>query len=220
MSDGNNDGGIQAVIDLALFPILLELLDQNDYRISIPILRTFGNMTSGTDNQTQVVVDSGVLARLDPFAHSPKDYIKREVFRIISNILCGTYQQIQSIIDCGLIPVVVQYLSEGSYAVKKECCLCLCNLLTSGNLHQQRFATTVENLGVLCAFLVNRDEYMIKYILVALECVLKAGMGQMVKGAIEGVGGFEKFEHLKVHSNEHIKDLYQSVCSLCEANVS
>jgi hypothetical protein len=221
MSDGNNDGGIQAVIDLALFPILLELLDQNDYRISIPILRTFGNMTSGTDNQTQVVVDSGVLARLDPFAHSPKDYIKREVFRIISNILCGTYQQIQSIIDCGLIPVVVQYLSEGSYAVQKECCWCLCNVLAIGNLDQQRFAATVENLGVLCAFLLmNEDEQIIQCILEALECVLKAGMGQMVKGAIEGVGGFEKFEHLKVHSNEHIKDLYQSVCSLCEANVN
>ena len=28
MSDGNNDGGIQAVIDLALVPKLLELLDQ------------------------------------------------------------------------------------------------------------------------------------------------------------------------------------------------
>ena len=42
---------------------------------------------------------------------------------------------------------------------------------------------------MLCAFLVNRDEYMIKYILTALECVLKAGVGQMVDGAIEGVGG-------------------------------
>ena len=57
-----------------------------------------------------------------------------------------------------------------------------------------RFAATVENLGVLCAFLLmNEDEQIIQCILEALECVLKAGMGQMVKGAIEGVGGTSGF---------------------------
>jgi hypothetical protein len=52
MSDGDSDE-VQAVIDLALFPILLELLGRHD-TISLPILRIFSNMASGSDDQTQV----------------------------------------------------------------------------------------------------------------------------------------------------------------------
>ena len=36
---------------------------------------------------------------------------------------------------------------------------------------------------------MNKDENIIVCILVALECVLKAGVGQMVDAAIERVGG-------------------------------
>ena len=43
-------------------------------------------------------MDSGVLAHLEPIAHSPKDPIKKEVFWMISNISAGTHQQIQVIL--------------------------------------------------------------------------------------------------------------------------
>ena len=50
-------------------------------------------------------------------------------------------------------------------------------------------AATVENLAAFCALLINEDEMIIQCILEALECALEAGLGQMVKEAIEGVGG-------------------------------
>jgi hypothetical protein len=55
MSDGDSDKIQAIIIDLALFPVLLELLDQHDdIKMCKPILHTFGNIASGREDQTQV----------------------------------------------------------------------------------------------------------------------------------------------------------------------
>jgi importin subunit alpha-2 len=176
-------------------------------------------MASGSDDQTQVVVDSGVLTRLEHLTHSPKDSIKREVFWMVSNILSGTCQQIQSVIDCGLIPLAVKYLSEGSPPIQKDCCWCLSNLLTSESTDQVRYGATLENLCALCSFLVKslEDEKVVVRVLQALVSVSKADMEELVIKALDGIGGFERFGHFKAHSNDDIKIWYQVLCYyICE----
>lgn len=51
---------IQAVIDSAIIPYLVPQLQNPEPKIVMPALRTLGNIVTGSDAQTQVVVD-GVM---------------------------------------------------------------------------------------------------------------------------------------------------------------
>jgi len=63
--------------------------------VQTPALRTVGNIVTGSDQQTQVMINNSVLPALRELLHSPKDSIRKEVCWTVSNITAGTQQQIQ-----------------------------------------------------------------------------------------------------------------------------
>ena len=63
--------------------------------VQTPALRSVGNIVTGTDAQTQVMINNSVLSALGQLLQSPKDSIRKEVCWTISNITAGTAQQIQ-----------------------------------------------------------------------------------------------------------------------------
>jgi importin subunit alpha-2 len=58
-------------------------------------LRAVGNIVTGDDTQTQVVLNCQVLNWLLPLLSSSKETIKKEACWTISNITAGNRQQIQ-----------------------------------------------------------------------------------------------------------------------------
>ena len=60
MSDGAKDK-IDDFFDPKLIKKLILLLVSNNASIVIPCLRTIGNMLTGSDDQTQVVVENGLV---------------------------------------------------------------------------------------------------------------------------------------------------------------
>jgi importin subunit alpha-6/7 len=60
LSDGANDR-IQAVAHAHVIPRLIELLHGQLDSVLVPALRTVGNIVTGTDEQTQAVVDCNAL---------------------------------------------------------------------------------------------------------------------------------------------------------------
>jgi hypothetical protein len=60
LSDGPNDR-IQAVARANVIPRLIELLWCRRESVLVPALRTVGNIVTGTDEQTQAVVECNVL---------------------------------------------------------------------------------------------------------------------------------------------------------------
>ena len=59
----------------------------------MPALRTLGNIVTGTDEQTQVVLDHGILLHLNSLLHHPKPSIVRVSLSIylsihVLNVLC------------------------------------------------------------------------------------------------------------------------------------
>lgn len=67
--------------------------------VQTPALRSVGNIVTGDDLQTQVVIASGALPALLSLLSSPKDGIRKEACWTISNVTAGSPLQIQSIID-------------------------------------------------------------------------------------------------------------------------
>ena len=64
--------------------------------VLVPALRTVGNIVTGDDNQTQIVINCNALPYLlNLLTTSPKKSIKKEACWTISNITAGTKAQIQ-----------------------------------------------------------------------------------------------------------------------------
>jgi hypothetical protein len=79
--------------------------------VLVPALRTVGNIVTGNDMQTQVVINCGALAcLLNLLSSNHKKSIKKEACWTISNITAGTKDQIQAVIESGLVPPLVHLL--------------------------------------------------------------------------------------------------------------
>lgn len=69
---------MQVVIESGLCRRLVELLQHNSTSVQTPALRSVGNIVTGDDLQTQVVIASGALTALLALLSSPKDSIREE----------------------------------------------------------------------------------------------------------------------------------------------
>jgi hypothetical protein len=64
--------------------------------VLVPALRTVGNIVTGDDMQTQIIINCGALpCLLNLLTTSHKKSIKKEACWTISNITAGTKEQIQ-----------------------------------------------------------------------------------------------------------------------------
>ena len=95
-----------------LQPSLLSFLNYPVVYIQLPILRIVGNIVTGNANQTQMIVDAGVLKYLKNTLLHEKRSIRRETCWIISNIAAGTQQQIEAIILADFIPLLEQVIKN------------------------------------------------------------------------------------------------------------
>ena len=69
---------------------------------------------TGTDDQTQCVLNAGALALFPALLRHPKPNIQKEAAWTISNITAGKSGQIQEVVDAGLVPILVEVLKEVS----------------------------------------------------------------------------------------------------------
>jgi hypothetical protein len=56
------------------------MLGHNDVKILAPALRCIGNIVTGTDEQTQTILDFGALSFIKPLLDHPKEKIKKVGF--------------------------------------------------------------------------------------------------------------------------------------------
>ncbi|KAH3765034.1 importin subunit alpha-5 [Pelomyxa schiedti] len=98
-------------------------------------LRTLGNIVLGSDTETQVVVDAGVLPKLLPLLNSPDKPTRREACWLLSNIAAGTSGQICSIAaEPGLFEQVIALTSSSeSLDIRKEAAWVVCNAVSGGS---------------------------------------------------------------------------------------
>jgi importin subunit alpha-6/7 len=177
-------------------------------------LRSVGNIVTGDDVQTQVVISSGVLPALLTLLASPKEGIRKEACWTISNITAGNSTQIQSVIDANLFPPLISILARGDFKSRKEACWAISNA-TSGGLarpEQIRYIVSQGAIKPLCDLLVLGDNKMTQVALDGLENILR--IGEQDKSVtnnenqmalyIEEAGGMEKIHNLQLHDNAEI----------------
>ena len=198
---------------------LVELLMHASTSVQTPALRSVGNIVTGDDVQTQIIINCGSLPALLSLLGSTKDGIRKEACWTISNITAGNSTQIQAVVDANIIPPLIQLLSRGDFKTRKEACWAISNA-TSGGLQkpeQIRYLVQQGCIQPLCELLSCPDNKIIQVALDGLENILK--VGDMDKEAsenpseqninryalyIEEAGGMEKIHDCQNNVNEEI----------------
>lgn len=223
LSDGSNDK-IQEVINAGVCRRLVELLMNPSASVLVPALRTVGNIVTGDDNQTQIIINCAALpCLLHLLTASQKKSIKKEACWTVSNITAGTKEQIQTVIDVGIIQPLVNLLATAEFDIKKEAAWAVSNATSGGSAEQIRFLVAQGCIKPLCDLLVCSDARIITVALEGLENILKIGESEKELGGpdatnpyvmmIDEAEGLDKIEELQNHNNE---DIYDKAVTLLE----
>ena len=139
LSDGSNDK-IQAVIEASIPRRLVELLMHSSTSVQTPALRSVGNIVTGDDVQTQVIINSGALPALLSLLSSTKDGIRKEACWAISNATSGGLQkpqQIRYLVSCGAIKPLCDLLACPDNKIVQVALDGLDNILKIGEMDKQ-----------------------------------------------------------------------------------
>lgn len=99
-------------------------------------LRAVGNIVTGDDIQTQVVINCDALPCIYRLLFSPSETIKKEACWTISNIAAGNRLQIQAIINANIFPILVKIMRTDDFRIKKEAVWAITNATSSGTAEQ------------------------------------------------------------------------------------
>lgn len=96
------------LVDLNVIPSLVAMLGSNIITTVVPALRTLGNIVSGNETQTQVVVAANVLSAVVPLLSHSKKNIRKETCWMLSNIAAGSEEQMTQLFSIpNLLSLVV-----------------------------------------------------------------------------------------------------------------
>lgn len=80
LTDGANEK-IQEVLDMGVVPRLVELLNVSELSVLAPTLRAVGNIVTGNDEQTQMIIDAGGLLPFRVLLRHRKPNIMKVMFQ-------------------------------------------------------------------------------------------------------------------------------------------
>merc|ERR1712087_158498 len=155
LSDGCNEH-IQSILDLSrrqhvdISAYLVTFLERQSMNVLVPALRTCGNIVSGSDHQTQQIIDRGLLTKLRRLLLHDNHSVKKEAIWTVSNITAGNPAQIQCVIEHQLIEPLVAILTDyhADHDLVKECIWAISNATTGGTLEQLRYLSQYASIGL------------------------------------------------------------------------
>jgi len=151
---------------------LLNLHNKNEVGILSPALRCIGNIVTGSDDQTQSVIDAGALPIFHALLTHHKIGVQKEAAWTLSNITAGTQVQIQSVIQAELVPLLVHVLGTSELRVQKEAAWAITNYTSGASTEQVLYLVQCQVIKPICDLLTARDPKLVKVLLDGLCNIL------------------------------------------------
>ena len=199
------------LLELDLLPIIINKMDTNNNYIQFNFLRIVGNVACGNANQTQKLVDLGILNHLKKTIFSTIKKIRKESVFIISNIAAGTQKQIETLIKEDFLPLLIQQVQNDEFEIKKECIWAICNLTSVENFIFIKKILQQNILPIICEFLKLDDAKFLAVSLEALQNLLFFGkkfnnnnpsIANPIVEEMDKMGMFDILEKLQLHPVE------------------
>ncbi|KAM0672986.1 hypothetical protein GVAV_003561 [Gurleya vavrai] len=154
-----------------------------------PILRLIGNIVTGTDEQTQKLIEmcfkgESILSFLKIIfykydKHDKMTRVRKEICWIFSNIAAGTQLQIEKLFELEIQSLLLDAIRYSELLVRTEACYGLSNMMTFIETEKSHFDLLVNLNNIQCLFAylqlaVNQPE-MQSVVLNTFEKMLDAG---------------------------------------------
>lgn len=88
-SDEGGDERLVEFIKCNAVPRLTQLLEHPSITVSVPCLRTLGNILTGRDELANLAIEAGVLEAFHKLLDHPKKAVRKEICWSISNVTAG-----------------------------------------------------------------------------------------------------------------------------------
>lgn len=111
VAGNTSNGGFNerdVVISSGVLPLVASLLPRPNPTVVTPALRTIGTIAAGTDEQTRLAVEAGILPHLAALFSSQVTSTRKEALWTISNIMACDSDIIQVLQVCNCLIVVIQ----------------------------------------------------------------------------------------------------------------
>ena len=195
------------IIQSGIISVIINLIENSNSKyIKLCSLRIIGNMISGNANQTQEILNLGVLNVLKKTLFHEKSSIRKETAWILSNICSGTQKQIECIIDNGFLELFNKCLKNDIIDVKNEIYWAITNLTIVNNFNYMKKIIDEGIVEIICSLLKEKNSKILCISLEALGNLLIFGKKNSVNGRnfivekIENCGAEDDLVNLQYHS--------------------
>jgi hypothetical protein len=212
---------VQVLIDIQAVPRLAALADSEIYGVQLAALRALGNISTGNDQQADVLMQPAVLGTIIAKICSTRKQIRKEAVWILSNLCAGPLEHIHEILAQGVLPLVMKLIAPDDLEVSREACWLVTNVVLNGTPEHVQVLLDTPVVFNLCQLLEEAETQLLVAVLTALKALLQDARARFqtdsginpVKELIEASGGVSYLEDLQTHMDTEV---YQSACFIID----
>ena len=223
-SNGENNMTPRLMKECGALKRLVDCLGHHDYRVKHGALRALGNIVTGSDEQTQDVLDLGVCEKLVALLDlkqyilckrneignkngekklNKRGILLKETCWMISNITAGTEDQIDCVIKNNIFPSLIQLSEKAPFEIRKEVAWAISNATGGGSKIQIEYLVDKGVIQPLVSLLESSYPKMLLVAMEGLNNILKCGEDiqhdkesdeNEFANMVEAAGGFDKVE--------------------------
>lgn len=196
-----NEGAVKKIIQLA---------NGTSRETVIRAVKVLGNIAYTSDENTQILLDNGVLNCANLQIKSFDSEIKKEAYFMLSNVLAGTYQQFRLVLAHGqLMQNALEGLIDASFQVRLEAWHCFS--IVSKHTNEENI---INELLIYMSKIVSKesDPSILKPILASFENILEKTQDLLkTKKFIEETNCLDEIGRKKTHGNSEISTLVEEI---------
>ena len=199
----------QEIIDTGILQKIINFLDLKKRSIILTSLRIIGNIAcTDNANQTQKLIDLGVLDKLKYTLFNENISIRKETAFILSNIAAGTQKQIEILIDQNFLQILYKIFINDNPKVKKEAIIAIANMTS---VEDEKYMKKIldDNILVIVVELLKKED--IYFIAIGLEILgnifafsEKKGRKKEFQNECYKIGIADILGKLQIHENQII----------------